>query len=254
MTRIDRRLSWILIEPVPVFLLTYYLVNIHIWGFFVLFLLASAAYMCIYESGYIENDSITIMNEEYPVLRLPDDELAFVLKNINKIEFSRWSIAILVFVSIYFICVKYNISLNLVLFVCFIITVRVIYVTHNRFRNKSNIITLFLLSSFRYISIPCLFLELQTITRIVIILILIYPLPKTIEYASQKRYGISFLSSLTERNYPIFRLIYYLILFLTALFLLLIAGDRDIRMYYIAISMFGYFLAYRFFIFIFKLK
>jgi len=250
----DRGLSWILIEPVPVFLLTYYLANIPLVEFIVLFLLASAAYMTIYESGYIENDSISIMNEEFPVLRLRDDELEFVLKHIKKIEWIRWSIEVLILILIYLLGVKFNVSTNLSLFCLLIISIRVVYIVHNHFRNRSNIITLFLLSASRYISIPCLFLDLRTVTRILIILILIYPLPKTIEYASQERYGISFLSLLSEHNHPFFRLIYYLILFLMALFLLIISDERNTHMFYMAISMFGYFLAYRFFIFVFKLR
>jgi hypothetical protein len=248
--RANRRLSWILIEPLPVFLTTYCLATIPFMKFFVLFLSGYTAYISIYEVGYIENDSITIGNEKQPALRLKDTEITFVLNNIKKIEFIRWSISLLILILSYFLGIKFKILIHFFPFCLLIVTIRIIYLFHNYLRNKLNIISLFLLSSSRYIGIPLLLLEAPTVITLSILLILIYPFPKTLEYA-QMKYDFSFLR-LIKTNQPLCRVIYYVILFSTALLFELLTKDKNIFIY-MAISLFGYFLIYRFLIFSQKL-
>jgi len=253
LTRLDRKLSWVLIEPLPVFLLTYYFMNAPFWELSLLFLLGYTAHMSIYEAGYLENDSVSTINEASPVLRLFNGESAIVLKNLKKIEALRWLITALMLIMVYYLGKEFNIVTNLYNFFLLIVLIRVIYIIHNHFRNRSNIVTLFILSSSRYISMPCLFLDLQTITGLLIVLILIYPFPKTLEYASQTRYHLPFRTWVRQPYQALFRLIYYAILFSVTLLLFFFKAERNMNLS-IAMSLFGYFLVYRFLILLLKLR
>jgi hypothetical protein len=241
-----------LIEPLPIFFLIYCIGKLPLIVFCILFLLVYTAYISIYEIGYFENDSFTIMNEENPFLRLNDNELTFVLKNFKKIEFFRWLIAVILLILTYLLGSKFNISMNLMLFCLLLVSTRVIFLIHNVIRNRWNILTMFLLSSSKYLSIPFLFLEFHKTTILSIILILIHPFPRTLEYASKRKYKFSIIRSITKPNRPLFRLAYYTVLFSATLFFFLANSDRNIYLY-LAILSFGYFGAYRFLIFLLKL-
>ncbi|MGF1685057.1 hypothetical protein, partial [Photobacterium minamisatsumaniensis] len=161
-----------------------------------LFSLMFLATLACYEIGYLYNDIITTKNEISPTIRNTEwFEAHLGLAVVIRVAFCLTCL-LLVFVStdIY--------SALLLLFGMF--SIQLAFFFHNTVRSKLNIVSYFSLVSFRYVTPIIPFVSLED----VIIVILAFPLCRTIEHACKKKYGFSSLQSLIS-NFDIYRVAYY---------------------------------------------
>jgi hypothetical protein len=70
------RVSWMLINPLVVGYIANRSANVRLTAFLVIYGLAFAAWISIYETGYLENDYCTIRRESEGSRRLSSEELA----------------------------------------------------------------------------------------------------------------------------------------------------------------------------------
>lgn len=195
----------------------------------------------VYESGYIENDIQTVKKEEKPTIRHTRSDQFFINKNYYMIQRLRCVVSILFLViSSFFASTLWVLFYGAVgLILC-----KVLFFLHNSIRSNLNILTYFMLVSFRYLS--CLFFAFIFLNEIkasylclTVLVMLLFPVVRTIEHASKPRYKIFFLSFIV-RNMDVFRVCYYFCLFLVFLLIFL---WFDFGSEFVLMSL--YFLVYR---------
>jgi hypothetical protein len=197
------------------------------------FIAGFTALYCIYEIGYIFNDTYTVRFETNPTIRLSKKENDFVERSAN------FLISIRVFyVFILLLLLNYLGVSNLALFAVMLGLLDVSYAIHNYFRNRVNIISIFFVVVFKYISVPILFMPLDTFYYYAFILILLVPVLRTIEFAAKDKYKIKLFYTF---NFDRFRIWYYLVL--TIFFTVLSIIDYK---FLIGLFLSFYFLVFRF--------
>ena len=168
--------------------------------------------MSIYEVGYINNDVITIQYEKNPTLRLKEDEIFYARERIGKIRAIKYIIALII------IGILVMLNCNYIYYTIGLILIYIVYLAHNKVRDKKSIITFFFLSLLRYITVPLMFSYSLSIRGdkglnlyiSIWLFMLIIALPRTIEKETEKKYNISSLDIIKKKTTE-FRVIYYVI-------------------------------------------
>ncbi|EGE0723929.1 hypothetical protein DM384_01095 [Shigella boydii] len=225
------KISWFIIYP-GFLLLCCFLYN----GSFVSLLLSFMMTMSIYEIGYLDNDYRTINTEKAPTIR--GGELRDTIKSkLSSIIFIR---VVYFFVSFALLIYQSDIIAHHYTVIYFVLCIGFLIISfylHNTIRDKRNIITYFSLVSCRYI-IPLI----PTVTCsvfFVFIILLLFPLIRTLEHACKEKYGIKRLKDFII--YPdLFRVKYYFFFFDAAIVYAYIYQDWKI------VLLSGYFLFYRY--------
>lgn len=181
--------SWIIIYFVPI------LVIATIFGgndAFLTFCLIASVYS-VYEFGYIFNDSLTILKESSPTLRVSEEFSTFVRMNIYKLFILRlFQSYILGYIAVGNICLFY------------ILPIIILYFFYNNIRSRVNLFLHFFLVLFRY-SFPIYVLSGLSFFWLSIFL---FPVPNLIERSTEIRFNFKFLIRL--RPYiDLFRVFYY---------------------------------------------
>lgn len=243
--RLFEFLSWMYIYPFFfIFFIFLYSTNYSLLLSFVFYFLSTFQ---MYESGYIENDIQTVKKEDKPTIRNTRSDQFFITKNYYIIQRLRCVVSILFLVFSSFFA-----SSSWVFFygVVGLILCKILFFLHNSIRSNLNILTYFMLVSFRYLS--CLFFVLFFLNGIntsylwlTALVMLLFPIVRTIEHASKPRYKV-FLLRFIVGKMDVFRVCYYSFLFLVFLFFFLFF-DFD----YEFVMMSLYFLVYRVFIYIY---
>lgn len=192
------KISFFVIFFIPEAIICYNRTKLH----FFQFVLAFTALYCMYEIGYLQNDICTASREKRPTIRLPKVLYCDVKMHIKPLITIRIICGIL---CIYVLklteireVLKFTILLGIVSLFFFI---------HNLIRSKLNILTYFMLCSIKYLALPILFKEVNF--AIIILIVLLFPFPRSIEHASKCKYDIGILTNL---NHDLFRVSYYAIL------------------------------------------
>jgi hypothetical protein len=225
------KISFLLVVVLPI-LLSIILLNTDITYITLRFLLAFTAMYIVYEIGYIFNDTYTVRFEKNPTHRLNKEERYKVERLANLLISVRIFLVIICILLLNYLEIK-----NLSLFVVMLGLLGVSYAFHNYYRNKLNIITIFFVLVFKYISVPVLFVPISKYIYLSIILILMVPIIRTIEFASKEKYKIKLFNNF---NLDIFRIWYYL--FLTIVFIILSIINSQ---FIIALLLASYFLIFR---------
>ncbi|WP_055069309.1 hypothetical protein [Clostridium massiliamazoniense] len=179
---------------------------------FIASILGFIGLMSVYEVGYINNDVITIQYEKNPTLRLKEDEILYARERIGKIRFIKYIISLIV------IGILGALNCNYIYYTVGLILIYIVYLAHNKVRDKKSIITFFFLSILRYITVPLMFsysLNMKVDKGLnlyisIVLFILIIALPRTIEKAAEKKYNISSLEIIKKKTTE-FRVIYYIL-------------------------------------------
>jgi hypothetical protein len=197
--------SWIFVFPGIVFLMNYlwFGSNYSTIQFVVLFILYLCSWYSIYEIGYIENDAITIKEEENPTLRISKNEIHYVRKSFVKVSIFRLSLLVVI---LYVISLFVSLFQILLFTACLIITF-MLFKAHNYFRTRINILTYFGLSFFKYYSFSLLFLE-DDYLQFALFWILLFPLLRTVEHATKVKYRLPALHNFIG-DHDVFRVVYY---------------------------------------------
>lgn len=187
----SERLSWFVIYPLFLFLFVY-LFELS----FVYFLLYLFSIVSVYEVGYLYNDFVTTKKEKTPTLRAGGWEGA-VYNNFHCHVVIRILLSYAIAISIF---IFYNDFYLLVVISAILLT----YYFHNSLRSRLNVFTYFLLVSERYIGPIVFFKSLPAF----FIVLLCFPLCRTIEHSCKKKYNFNFIKNLVK-DPDFFRVKYY---------------------------------------------
>ena len=206
---IFQKISWVIIYFFPAFIIYYFLSkdnSISIQNFFV-YLLSITAINYVYENGYIQNDVFTSRKEKKPTKRLSENDCEEIFNNSLVI----FSIRLLIFAFIIYLISRYGGSYNLYFSLFSCIFLQLIYLLYNNIRSIANLFLIIPLSYIRFylpiLSISPEYLNLD----LLLILLLIYPIPKFIEFSKQKKYSLTRISEMIG-SIDLFRFKYYLIM------------------------------------------
>src|SRR5690606_31344654 len=208
-------ISLVYVYPLFLFLLIYFWGNFDLVKFSLVFIIYFLIWLSFYEIGYLENDVFTIKKEKKPTLRISQDEISTVEKNYKKILLFRILIGFSLAVTLYIFKYFDWINLNLLgLFSCILIT-RIAFWTHNKLRNRWNILTYFSLSCGKYLSAPILFYyHLDNFIPLIMTVLFLFPIPRTLEHAAKIKYNLKILPKIVG-NLDRFRIFYYFIISLS---------------------------------------
>ncbi|MGL5049646.1 MAG: hypothetical protein ACRC6E_03325 [Fusobacteriaceae bacterium] len=197
--KINKKISYIFTYLFPVFIL-FFRASFDLKSLFAFFL-SLIGTISIYEVGYLENDIKTVKKEINPTLRLKESETLDIESNFYKIIFIKYFISGLI---VYILSFKFKISY----FILGLFLIQIIYLFHNRIRNKINLISFFLLSTLRYLT-PLL-IRVNDINYNFFQILLYISLVRLLEKSSEEKYKIKFLS-FVKNNLGIFRVLYYVL-------------------------------------------
>lgn len=188
--KIETKISYIYNYVLPVFILFFYISNFSIRNNLIIFIFSFLALNIVYEIGYIYNDVYTVKYEKNPTVRLNNEE-DIVL---NKIYPLMISMRILIVIIIFIILNNLNIrTINIFVFLIFLGLLNMIYSFHNYFRNNKNIITMFFLMLFKYLSVPILVVDSTNNILILFVFLLTIPLVRTLLYTTHDRISFNFI-------------------------------------------------------------
>ena len=193
--------SWLVIYVIPVlFIFTLYN-NTDFSSGIAISLLSIALIYNNYELGYIYNDAERIKKEKNPTIRLKECNLTHYEQNKFKILIYRLVISVLLSLIIYSTHggVSFILAVWLILFV---------YCLYNLTFSRWNLFLHFILVFLRYCSIAFLFADFSFN---LIFLLLLFPIPNTLERATEKKFGMNISNLLKDIDK--FRFHYYLALF-----------------------------------------
>jgi hypothetical protein len=196
--------------------------------------------MSIYELGYIDNDTKTILKEKKPTLRLKSEDYTFFNKNYKKVVIIKLLIAILMLIVLYEI--KSNIFHELYIeqFLFGVVLSMLFFLLHNKLRSRFNILTFGLLSILKYTTPILLFIPFATSFSTIFFILVMFPIVRILEHATKVKYGLTVLIKVVG-NHDIFRIKYY---FIALVSIVLLSFFYNIN-YLIYTSILIYFLAYR---------
>lgn len=207
------KISWFIIYIIPIYFIGLSLSNHDILNYSFLFALSIMIFNSVYELGYLENDIQTTKNETNPTYRIDKKTYDFLDKNYTKIFIIKIIIIILILTFIYLL---FKNEVYIKDFIFGLVTIRFFFYLHNKIRNKLNIITFFLLSTTKYILPLILLININELLSIWYILFL-FPILRSVEHSTKIKYKLNKWASIVG-NHDLFRIKYYFIIFLIALY------------------------------------
>lgn len=168
------------------------------------FALAFVAIYCIYEIGYLFNDTYTVRFESNPTHRLDARERLLVERWANLLISVRHFTAMVCCLLLHSAGVE-----NLLHFVVMLGLLDISFALHNSIRSVANVWTMFLVLTLKYCSIPVLFMPLNDYMVYSAMLIFAMPAIRTIEWASKPIYGLRIFANYDHDK---FRVFYYAVL------------------------------------------
>ena len=238
----SERISWFLINPLPIFALTLATGRQPTFALHMaFFVLGFVVWQAIYEIGYIENDAITTKREREPTLRLTAEETAAVEGGLGRIVALRAAIAGLSMVALVWIASHGDARVHLIWFALVLAISRTAFIAHNRIRARFNVATFGVLSATKYLAVPVLMAANDDMMLTVVSAIVMFPLLRTIEHATKNKFVFGRLKSFVG-DFAIFRVKYYLTCFLAACAIAMYFPQSDALLVAMILA---YFLVYR---------
>lgn len=201
-----QRVSWVFVYFVPVFI-GYAIVasgnGIGLEAFLVAYILVNY----VYENGYIQNDYCTIRKESNPTIRLTQEELAEIGQKKRSIIAIRLATIILLTTTVFLLSKDLGFFV-INLFGCIIL--QLLYLLYNNIRNRLNLILVVPLSFLRfYLPIASIYVLIGEWLELAF-LVLLYPMPKALEFTRQPRYKMQAIAKIVG-DVDGFRPVYYAI-------------------------------------------
>jgi hypothetical protein len=232
-------LSWFFVFPLPAFLVYHFYVELPLPREAVLFFVQMTALFCIYELGYIENDTFSIEKEERPRKRAGPAEIDVIRRNYKYIVAFRYTIlAALVALLQWLVRATGG---HAVRFLTALAVLQVIFLLYNRVRTVWNLPLFVVLVGLRYFSYGLPFISAEELAGYFGYTFLIYPLPNLLEWSARPGYRIGFVQKLI-RDIDLFRVFYYAVLSIVAVIAAVTSGTIGTSVLAVLAV---YFLAYR---------
>lgn len=223
------KLSFLLVIVLPILFIS--MINDYSIGYVLpRFIIAFTAMYCVYENGYINNDTFTVQFEDKPTLRLNKKERNLVNRLSNILISVRLIYALICILILYLLDTK-----NLIIFIVMLVLLDFTYSLHNTYRNNFNIVTMFFLNVFKYGAIPVLFHSYKEFFLYLLVMTLVVPIVRAFE-------KIDKISNpeISRIDFDVFRIYYYLIL--TIIFIIMtIVYDKFLYGFILS----AYFLGFR---------
>jgi len=235
------KISWFIIYVIPIYILGLFYISSDYFIFTTIFILSILIFNSIYEIGYIENDTKTILNEENPTLRLKVKDYDIFKEKYFIIIFLKIFISSSLLFLAYILSDIFLFKIYITQFLIILFLIRILFYMHNKIRNRANIITFFTLSTTKYSAPLFLILPLNNLLSVWIISFFLFPLLRTIEHSTKKKYAfiewIGFVG-----NHDIFRVKYYSIMLITVCIINYLYTDTTLL---VVLLLFIYFFIFR---------
>jgi len=228
---LSSRISWGFIYPVPVLVLSCLPFDHTLYLKLTVAGLSIIAIYSVYEFGYLVNDAITVNQERNPTLRLAPDDRASVASHWQIILLIRVSSACAALLGIAFVCRSFGASVTkpVMAGVVVVASILLIYFWYNRNRGRVTVPLFLLLVALRFggpIMVAVSILKWPT-WHLAMAILLIYPLPCTIEKAGKARFGLPWLG-IVASNVDAWRIVYYFVLALWVFATPKVGGDSGL--------------------------
>jgi len=235
------KLSWVIIYLIPPYLSGLYFMFHPIYEYSLFFGFALLIFNSIYEIGYLMNDTQTIKGEAYPTLRQREEDYDFFEKRYYLLIFLKLLVTLFLLFMVYLLAFYLSFEIYIFRFMILLGLVSFVFYLHNIIRNKANIITFLILAVLKYTSPLVLLLPMENLLSLGIIMFFIFPLPRSIEYATKEAYQFRYLQRWVG-NFDLFRLKYYTLITCIYLLLYMVSSHEII---FIGVLLSSYFFVYR---------
>lgn len=239
-SRVDR-ISWVLVNPVVIITMAAAVTDLPLGIFLAALVLSFSAWQSVYETGYLENDLITIQYERSPTLRLDRALRAALVRGYWRLVFGKVLVAVGACGGLAILGLYAQGTVRPGALIVLLIAARLLFWVHNTVRSRANVITYFLLSTLKYIAIPATFLVGDQWALLVVLVVLLFPLIRTLEHASKVKYGFRRIAAVIG-DFDQFRPWYYGAL--TAAFAAVAAGTPA-SLVYVGLGLAVYFFVLR---------
>lgn len=235
------KVAWFIRYFIPQLTLLFWFTKLEPIEALLLFLLASTAWVSLYETGYIQNDSITFINESNGTRRLSDTEIDYARKNIWVIHTARLLISIMAIIAIAVLQNRTNSRLHMSQFCVILACMIGAFQIHNFLRSQANLFSYLALSTLKFLAVASLVLNFREHWSLVLFLFLLFPLPRSLEHAAKVKYHLVVVQLVTG-NFDFFRVFY-----LAALALLILSSSwpTQAQEWQFALLITTYFLIFR---------
>ena len=236
-------LSWQIIFIIPQFAITYFYLYIRSDLFVLIFFITQIIFHTLYEIGYLENDIITTEKEKKPTNRLSKKNKTYIKNNYSKIINFRYLIIFCFLGILYWLDSFSAYRLNILTFIALLVFNRIVFFIHNNVRSKLNILTFFILSVTKFVFPIVLFIRFEIMLYPIFLMILIFPLLRTIEISTLKRHNLKKIAKIIN-DIDRFRIFYYSLnsLIVIMLWYLSFLSDQN---FILTIIVLVYFLLFR---------
>ncbi len=234
--------SGMVIITIPLIFIAFHFTSLNIVQLAVLFYVSRLAFMVMYETGYMENDIITIKKETNPTIRLKPKDFSFFEAHYWPVVLSKVAIAGLALLVLWALQQWWSIDLYIGQFVVCLVLMRLFFYAHNALRGRLNIFTEGALIMVKYPSFLFLVIPLQEMLLPYVMAFFAFPLARIIEYAQQEKFRLPALSNFVD-DINVFRVKYYgTLIIISATLFWLYPGDVTFVSFMLSV----YFLVYRF--------
>jgi len=236
------KISWSIIYVVPMLFVSIVISNFGVLQSTILTLLAKMGYISLYEIGYLENDIQATLKENQPTQRIQVKDYRFFVEYFKKLILIRYFYVFCVLLILYTITWIYDFKLYVGQYVFMMLISRIAFILHNLWRDRSNIVTFAVLQITKYLTIPLLFIAPESALLTLMILFCIYPLVRTMEYASSEKFKFQTYRVFIG-NHDSFRVKYYSVLLILSMLIYCITENVEERIFVIGLTI--YFLLFR---------
>ncbi|WP_345987981.1 hypothetical protein WCX18_11480 [Sulfurimonas sp. HSL1-2] len=221
----SEKISWVIIYVIPVLFFSAVVSSMGTLQTLGIALLAMVGYVSLYEIGYLQNDLTTTEKEKEPTNRIRAGDHDFFTRQFGKLIWIRYFYVFSVLL-ILIVLSWYELDLYIFQNASTLLVSRIAFVLHNRWRDRRNIITFAFLQATKYLALPLLFVSACGSVWAVATLLLIYPIVRTMEYASSEKFQFSSYQALIG-SHDTFRVKYYFLLFIVSICLFFFPGSSE---------------------------
>lgn len=216
------KISWFIIYVIPIYIIGMFYTSNDFLIYSLLFVLAVLIFNSIYETGYIENDTRTILNEKQPTMRLQKEDYKLFEEKYFLIIFYKFIVAIILIYIAQILANLFSSEIYIMQFIAILIVVRIFFFLHNKIRNRANILTFFALAVTKYSAPLFLILPPDSLLSAWVTTLFLFPFLRAMEHATKKKYGMKkwmvFIGDFDKfriKYYTFMSLIIFVVYFLT---------------------------------------
>ena len=154
----------------------------------------------LYECGYLFNDIVTINFEKNPTLRIEQKYIKIIPKHLENMLTVRLAIVVL---GCFWL---YQFTINIKEFCITLLLLFITYSLHNFYRDRTNIVTMFLLVFLKNFLLVIPFISADEFLEVALIIIITIVAIRTYEFATKERFNLK----INIKNIDLFRIEYYI--------------------------------------------